>query len=432
VVKSTAASEEIEWSPSIQTILDHPPALFPRQLIFGGTLFFLAFAAWAYFGQIDEVGQAKGQLIPRGDIYKIHPVELGKVTRIAVKEGQRVKAGQLLAELDTQTADGDVSRLRQAIAAEQVQLSQMELLVSRLQLDARSRGEISQADAEAQQAAIAEAKAKAASFQDSLTQLNTDAAAHQTRLDRLKPLVGDGAISQERLFEVEQALRDRQNTITRTQGDLAQTQAEISRLQAGLSQKRAEGGKTQLEVQQQAQQLEVQITQLKAKIAETQNLLATANIKRKQNLLVSPIAGTVSTLNIRNPGEVLQPGQTVAEVAAQNAPLTLRAKLPNHEAGFVKVGMPVQVKLDAYPYQEYGVIPGKVLAISSDAKPNNQTDPIYQVDISLDRNQITAHQQTIQFKTGQAATADIIIRRRRIIDVLFDPIRQLQKGGISL
>lgn len=129
---------------------------------------------------------------------------------------------------------------------------------------------------------------------------------------------------------------------------------------------------------------------------------------------------------------MVQQGQTVAEVAPENAPLVLSASLPTSEAGFIKQGMPVQVKLDAFPYQDFGVVSGKVTSISPDTKKDEQQGAVYKVEVVLDRNYVNANQQTIHFKAGQTASADIIIRRRRIADILLDPIRQLQKGGINL
>jgi HlyD family secretion protein len=265
-------------------------------------------------------------------------------------------------------------------------------------------------------------------------------------MDRLKPLVEAGAIATEQMFAAEQALRDRQRSITESQGELQQAlteserlqaelqqaQRESDRLQAGLLQKQAEGRSTQLEAQQKVQQLEVEMNQLKAKVAETQNLLTSAKAKLNQRFLYAPVDGTISSLNIPNIGEVIQPGQTLAEIAPQDVPLVLSASLPNQEAGFVKRGMPVQVKLEAYPYQDYGMVSGKVTSISPDTKPDERLGAVYQVEVALDRSHITANHQNIQLKAGETATAEIIIRRRRIADLLLDPIRQLQKGGINL
>ena len=85
-----AATNTANWSTSLQTVLDQPPSTLPRQLILGGLAFCVAFGAWATFGRIDEVGHARGQLVPKGEVYKIHPIESGKIARIRVKEGQSV------------------------------------------------------------------------------------------------------------------------------------------------------------------------------------------------------------------------------------------------------------------------------------------------------------------------------------------------------
>jgi hemolysin D len=425
------------WSTSIQSVLDHPPAAFPYQVIWGGILFSVAFGAWAYLGHVDEVGQARGRLVAGGDVFQVHSVELGKVTNLLVKEGQQVTKGQVIAELDGQIDQGEVTRLVQVLAGDRQQLAQMQGLLDRLNSVAVNQVDITTADTQAQAAAIAESEAKGAALRATLQEQQGDAAAYEDRLKRLEPLVAEGVIAQERLFEAEQAWRDRLSAVTRTQGELAQVTAEGDRLRSQLSLKQSQGSNTLLESAQQANQLQVEMTQLRAKITETESLISTAQVKRNQRVLVASVDGIVSTLNVRNPGEVVQPGQTVAEISAENAPLMLRATIPNQEAGFIRVGLPVQVKFDAYPYQEYGIVPGKVAEISADAKPvNTQTgtpgEPIYEVYIELERNQISANQQVIPFKSGQVASADIVIRRRRIIDLLLDPFRKMQRGNISL
>ena len=428
----SAAANSANWSTSVQTLLDQPPATFPLKLILGGIGFCLAFGAWAWLGQIEQVGHAQGRLIPKGQVHKVDPVEPGKVIRVAVKAGQEVRVGQLLVELDSQLAKGEIERLQQSLTANQIQLSQMQGLIERIQLEAKTREATAAADIQAQAAAIAQAKETAATTRELLTQLQADAKAHQARQQRLEPFVREGALSKDFLFEAEQALSDRQRNITQSQGELQEALIETNRLQAGLNQKHAESRTAQLETQQRIQQLQVETTQLKAQLAETKNLLQAARTKLVQNFLYAPIDGYVSSLNIQNAGVVVQPGQTVAEMAPHNAPLVLSASLPNQEAGFVKPGMPVQVKLDAYPYQDYGVVPGKVTSISPDAKLDERLGAVYQLEVALERNYIAANQQKIKFKAGQTATAEVIIRRRRIIDILLDPIKQIQKGGMNL
>ncbi|NEO69145.1 HlyD family efflux transporter periplasmic adaptor subunit [Moorena sp. SIO3H5] len=486
---SLGATNTENWSTALQNLLDQPPSVLPQRLILGGFAFCMVCGLWATFGQIDEVGKATGKLVPKGEVYKIHPIESGKVAKIAVKEGESVTAGQVLVELDTKLGATEVERLEQLINADQIKLIQMQGLIENIRQEAQTRQQIAKADIDAQQAAIAQAQTKVAALREQLIQhqqanvasqdrlerlkqlkattqalleqREDDAFALKERLDNLKPLLASGAISKEQVFQAEhslrasqrvitqtqlqeaasnqdqidqaqQSIRDRNSAITLTQSDLNQTLAEIQRLQAGLTQKQAEVHRTQLETKQKLQQLEIELTQLNAKISENRHLLTSAKARLKQKFLYAPVDGVVSSLNVANIGEVFQPGQTIAEVAPQDAPLVLSASLPNQEAGFIKQGMPVQIKLDAYPYQEYGIIKGKVTSLSADAKTDQQLGSVYEVEVSLNRDYVTENDQMIRFKAGQTAKADIIIRRRRIVDFLLDPIRQLQKGGVNL
>ncbi|NJK48469.1 HlyD family efflux transporter periplasmic adaptor subunit [Candidatus Gracilibacteria bacterium] len=477
------------WSPSVDTLLNQPPASFPTRLIVGGMAFGAVFGAWAWFGTIEEVGQATGRLVPEGQTYKIQPTEVGKVNRVEVREGQAVKAGQILVELDTELAQKEVERLEQMLTAYQGEITQKQILLERIQMEAQTSAASSMAEQLAQRSAIALAREKAATTrqllmqqrseavayqarkarlaplastaEERLDQLQIELKAHQKRLNRLKPLLEEGAVPQDYIFQAEQALRETQQRITQTQmqditsvneqlfqseqslrdlatnitqnqGELTSAYKEAEQLQAQLSQKQADALRIQLEAQQRIEQLELDIAQTKAKIADTQTSLLAAKTRVRNNYLKAPVDGIVLSLNLQNSGEVLQAGQTVAEIAPHGVPLVLAAVLPNSEAGFVKTGMPVHVKLDAYPYQDFGTISGKVANLSADTKPDEKLGQVFRVEVQLDKDYVTDKQRKIQFRAGQTATADIIIRRRRIADLLLDPIRQIQKDGINL
>lgn len=534
------------WSTTLQTVLDRPPVSLPQQMLLGSTVFSLAFVAWATFGTIEEVGRAQGRLVPKGETYKIHSTDAGKIVKLAIQEGQSVKAGQLLAELDPQIASTEVERLEKLLSASQMQLMQTQNLWERTRLEVQANQAIAAAEQQGAEAAIARARAtvnttelqieqlqadvssqearrqrleplqkqvqalieqlqldvtsqqtreqrmqsQPRKSQNLLLQLQAQALSNRERVQRIEPLVEEGALSKdvlfqaeqalresesaiiraqlaeetqareqvfeaqqarrdranallrsqlteavqvkERLFEAEQVLRDRQAAIGKHQGELTVQLAEVKRLQAEALQKQALARQTRLEKEQKIQQLAIEIAQLQSKIAETQTLLTSAKTKLKQKSLYAPVDGTVSFLKVSHAGEVVEPGQTLAEIAPHHAPLVLMANLPNQEAGFVKTGMPVQIKFDAYPYQNYGVIAGKIAAISPDAKPNEKFGPSYRVEIELDRDFVTANRQQWKLKAGQTASAEIVVRQRRVAEILLDPLKQLQKGGMTL
>ena len=428
----TPKRQPASWSNSLQTVLDQPPSSLPRTLLFSGLAFCFVLSTWAWLGQVHKVSHAQGRLVPKGEVYKIQPVTQSEIAKIEVKEGQTVKAGQIVATLDDRLAGADVERLTQSLGGDRLQLAQTEGLMDRTRLEAEVRQAIAAAEVQSQVAALAQTQVKVSTSQKILPLLQATSADYQARLQKLQPLVSAGALPEDRLFEIQQTLHQRQQEITQNQGDIEQALTEGDQIRAGLAEKQAEGKKSALEAQQQLQQLQIEAGQLRAKIAGTQAELRAAQTRLKQMFLYAPVAGTVTSLKVHNSGEVTQPGQTIAEIAPASAPLVLSALLPSREAGLVRKGMTVQIKLDAFPYQDYGIISGKVNSISPDAENNEQMGAVYKVEIALDRHSVMHEQQMIPFKAGQTATAEIIVKQQRIIDVLLEPIRQLQKGGISL
>ena len=423
---SQVSDPSISWSPSLQTVLDQPPANLPIRFALGGTLFCLLFGAWAWLGHVDEVARASGKLVPKGGVYQVHPVTSGKVIRVFVKEGQIVKRGDVLMELDAELAHQDVQRLEQLLQSSKLELVQTQALLRQAQSEMETRSLIAKNGLQMQEVAISQAQNNIVNHRILLDQFQVDASAQQDRLKRLQPLMRQGAISEENIFVVEQQLRDRQRSITEKQNSLQQNLAEADRLKIELDQKQAELHQSQIESQQQIQQLSVKITELQATVTETQILLESARTKLNQHRLHSSVDGVVAALNIRRPGVYVQPDQSLIEIAPQDKPLVLSAFLPSAEAGFVKTGMSVHIKLDAYPYQDYGMFPGTITSISPDSKTDEKLGQVYRVEVALNRSSVNAKGQTIPLKAGQTGLAEIVTRQRRIADVLLDPLKKMQ------
>ena len=477
------------WSPAMQSLLEEPSSNLPLRLIFGSMAFFVSFTIWAWFGQVEKIGQAQGKLIPKGETYKIESLNSAKVSQIAIEEGEKVKAGQIIAQLDSEQEKIEVARLTEMLLAHQLELNQKIQLLEKAEVERKTQNSIARAEIQTQESAIASAQEQAKVIsrllaqqkleseaytarqkqvkslteleREKLAQINSELSEHQKRVERLKPLLEQGAISQEsffqatqaqrqaqqqlidsklqnisnineQIFQSEQSLREMATRTIQSLGELVSTRKEIKRLQAELAHKKAERLRSQLETEQKIQQLELEINQTNTKIAETRNQLASARSQLNKKFLRTPVAGTVLSFNVPNTGKVVDVGETIAEIAPQGSPLVLSAMLPDRDAGFIEPEMPAQIKLDAYSYQDYGVISGRVISISTDAKTDEKLGAVYEVKIALDRNYIKDELKKISFKPGQTATADIVIRRRRVMDVLLDPIKQLEQDGIDL
>jgi hemolysin D len=424
-----------EWSSSLQTVLDQPVSALPNYLALGGVIFVSSVLTWAWVGQIDEVASATGKLIPQGEVYQVNPIEAGKIERIAVKEGQVVKKGDVLAELDTELTQKEIERLQSVVAAIRVERVEALAMIDKTRLQAQNRVDMGFSEMQAQQVAIRQNLNTVETNRLMVNQMRDDAAQEEARLARLKPLSDVGAIPRERVFEIESTMRSKARAMTEGEGALTRVLSDTDRLKAEMQQKRSQIEQTKIASQQELQQLQSRLSGLAAKMRETEIVLSVAKTKLQQRYLLAPVDGTILTLNSRNKGEVVQAGQSIAEIAPLGKPLILSTLLPSQDAGFIKVGMKVRIKLDAYPYQDYGVVEGKVLSISADSKiinPQMGRQSAYRVDISLDRQSLRDRGQTIPFRPGQTGSADIVMRNRRIIDTILEPIQKLRKDHLTL
>lgn len=424
--------EKEGWSESIHAVLEQPPARLTSYLVGMGLLFSGAFVTWACVGHIQEVSHGQGKLIPQGESYKIQPVIQGQVESIAVSEGDFIEKGQVLVSLDSDLLEADVSRLSQTLAATEQALSQVRSLIGQTQQESVAYRRMAAANTQAAETVLQQSQLSVSANQVLLTSSSDDISVHQERLDRISALEAEGAVSKEYIFGIEQGVRERQQAMTQNESQLLQSVAQTQKAAAELAQKQAEEQQTILASQQTLKKLEMEAQQLEADIADLSTQLTQAQTKRSQSQVRASTGGIVSALDIDNIGEVVQPGQVLAEIVPVDMPLVLSTVVPNREAGLIEVGMTTQVKMDAFPYQTYGIMPGKVLSISPDAQVEAGLVPGYQVDIALDKDFVMHEQQPVSLQMGQTASAEIVVRRRRIIEIVLDPIRRMQESDLSL
>jgi HlyD family secretion protein len=269
-----------------------------------------------------------------------------------------------------------------------------------------------------------------------------------------------GAIPQIKLVELEKTGEDSERLAEEAKSNIQLTrlrfQEELSRYRAVINQGQSDLKLAQLRLleeknsyqstiqaaeltllksQEDFKNLQTKITSLKSDIAQTQSQITSLKFQLQQRIVRSPINGTIFELPIKKPGSVVQTGQMVALIAPENAVLILKAHMSSQQSGFVKKGMPVKIKFDAFPFQEYGILKGHVTWISPDSKiqeNSQQNVETYAVDIALDHPYLQSGDKHINLKPGQTATAEVIVRQRRIIDFILDPFKKLHSNGLDL
>jgi multidrug efflux pump subunit AcrA (membrane-fusion protein) len=161
-----------------------------------------------------------------------------------------------------------------------------------------------------------------------------------------------------------------------------------------------------------------------SRIARLQSEISAIELGLRQTTITSPAAGIVTSLEVRGGGEVLQAGQAVANVAPADAPLIVETHVSNKDIAFVEPGLAAKLKLDAFPYQDYGTLDGTVSEVAPDAQTDKEGGSFYKVLIKPQRTDIVAKGKAVPLRAGLALSASIIIERKSVLSLLFEPFRK--------
>jgi hemolysin D len=235
-----------------------------------------------------------------------------------------------------------------------------------------------------------------------------------------------------------------QSVIARNQADIAQAKLRITEQQRG-SQSLAKGGNIAiLKTEQQFKEVQSQIATLQSEIererAQGRSLLA----QLKKYTIQADLDGTIFELPIAREGSVVQPKQLLAEIAPSKGDLIFKGEILANQSESLRssldksqpasaVQKDVKLKFDEFPFESYDVVPGKLAWIAPTSKlsqgATGSTIASYDIEVQLGRSCIKHEQSCLPFKSGQPATAEIVIRNRRIIDFILDPFRKLNNGS---
>jgi len=399
-----------EWLGTLQLSQPLPLAWITAGVV-ASVLALGLFLAW---GQGSRRVQVSGVLIPAGGLVRIVPPQVARVQRLAVQEGQPVRAGQLLMTL----AVGD-PRLA---GAPQGQLQQT--------FDARLQ---SLADTEQQTRRVAEAQ------QQSLAQRIE---ALQRELQHLAQQV---QFHQQRLALAEQAQARLESLAGQQFVSTAQVQAkqeEVMGLRAdgaALLRQRASLARDLADLQAQARELPAQTAQQLQALArqrdEIREIATRADPAAADRVLpvTAPMAGTVTAI-YAGAGQAVSDEFAMASLWPAGAPLQAHLYAPSSALGFVRPGQPVRLRLQAFPYQKYGWLDGTVrqvaqapaqateLATLPLARSGGTSQPLYRIVVTLSAQAMRAGGQAQPLQPGMQLDADIQLERRRLIEWVLEPL----------
>ena len=483
---SPVRGRDREFLPAALEILETPPAPLPIALMLTICAFFAAALAWSFIGRLDVHAVAPGKIETVSRAKVIQPFDSGKIAAINVANGQHVKAGDVLLELDPADAAADadsasdaryeglaeVARRRYAIGVAQ------DLVIKENAPDLAKGFERAAIDL-----AMVEAEGKVAfhpdiadtirlrqrsvlladlnQLADQLVALDKQIAQKQAtsqRLDmsiafqnQLMITLGDRVKTRQDAIDLKVGtkinLYDAKEELQKSQSQLASDQGQLIETEAALNELRSEKFKA---LSQFIADNENKSVEAARKSDDAKQALAKANAKLGRTKLFAPIDGVAQQLNVTTIGQVVTTGQQLLMIAPNEGPLQVEALVANLDIGFVKIGQDAVIKVDAFPFTRFGALTGKVVRIAqqavdeSEAKralanvtaPANSMSPqtsapgqpesfVFPVTIELSQTSMKIDMVEMPLNPGMTVTAEIKTDSRRVIDYLLSPLARV-------
>ncbi|WP_414566876.1 HlyD family efflux transporter periplasmic adaptor subunit [Nostoc sp. CCY 9925] len=436
--------------------------------------------AWAYFAKIEQVVPATGQLKPEGTVKEVQAPVSGVVKALYVKDGQEVKQGDLLLTFDSIASVAELNSLnkirvaltkenqiyrrllgastattsellflrgnlpsettfllksRAALVAEndllRTQLrnsgqdyalgidEQQRLQVAKQELDSRSN---------AARLEVEKTKKQLTQTQVKLEDSKSSLAIQQRILDKLKILSEEGGISQLQYLNQQQEVQNRTAEVAQLGEELKRLQFDIEKGQQEVSNTVAVTDKNVLDKigdnKKRIADIDSQFMKVvldnEQRLADVNSKISQSELNVKYQELRAPVSGTVFDLQAKNPGFVANPTTKLMQIVP-NEKYIAEVFITNKDIGFVRKGMKVDVRIDSFPYSEFGDIKGEVAGIGSDALEPDQIHQFYRypAKISLDKQSLVIKGKSVTLQSGMSISANIKVREERSVLSLF-------------
>jgi hemolysin D len=455
--------DEREFLPAALEILETPPSPAGRTVVFVLALIVATAIGWAWFGRVDITAVASGKVVSQLRTKLVQPFETSTVNAILVSQGQKVRAGDPLIELDPTAALAERDRANRDLSAAELDRVRLETFLDKTTKDILTQvsslsisfdeNELRRAQAQLD-AQNAERLSKLATIDEERIQRGAEREALQrtlTKVEKGLPFIAERADIRAKVTAMGYASliadSESQQLLVEAKSEMEIDQAKIASLDAaieGLDQKAAA---TEAEITSTAF---TELNRAQERVRAASEALAKASHRVELQTLRSPIDGTVQQLHVTSIGAVVTPGQQLLSVVPNEGPVEVEAVLENRDAGFVSAGQRVEIKVDAFPFTRYGLIRGIIKSVDRDAEaqPAGQgaqgseraADGIanleasdrlrYVVHIALAGDGLTVDGRPAVLLPGMSVKAEVLTGRRRIVDFLLAPLAEHIHDGL--
>jgi hemolysin D len=402
---------------------------------------------WATLGHIDIVATAQGKIVPNDRVKTIQPMETATVRAIYVGDGQAVKAGEVLIELDATTADADTDSIAGDLRITELLAARYSAFLQSLNILQQGKSQSPQlqapTDATAAQADN-EQRHLDGEWQELLSKLARLAAdkisreaelrAIQATVEKLQhtaPIARQLAEDYQRLqtqkFVASHDYLQREQARIEQEGELATQRQKLQALRASIQE--ADKQKTELLASTKRSALD-RLHDSEQKIAGYQQAMIKARQRSQLLKLTAPVDGGVQQLAVHTVGGVVTPAQPLMIIVPADQALEIEAFIENKDIGFVNPGQEAEIKIETFPYTKYGALHGEMLQVSTDAINDEKRGLIYAAKVKLPRTTMPVENKIVNLSPGMAVTVEIKTGQRRVIEYFLSPL--IEHVGESL
>lgn len=429
---------EAEFLPAALALRDTPVHPAPRATMWLILVFALLTLCWALLGHVDVVATASGKIVPDSQVKVIQPLEVGTVRAIHVRDGQRVRSGDRLIELDPTETAADVERVRQDVMSMRLEIARnlgllraqeeggvllgeafAELPLESGRLRAEHRllegrfgaylSRLAQMDAE-----IAARAAEYRSIAAQVAKLKETLPIVQARVDDYRSLLDKKFVSKHGFLEVEQTRIEMQRDLLAQQERLAQIAASRTEAEKQRMYFVAESRRDWLDRLQEAEQ----------RVASFEQELLKAENRGRMMILTAPVDGVVQQLAMHTIGGVVTQAQPLMVIVPGENPLEVEAMLPNKDVGFVHAGQAVEAKVETFSFTKYGTLSGQITHVSPDAIQDENLGLVFAIRVRLDSDVMNVDGRSVRLSPGMAVTIEVKTGSRRLIECFLGPLIQ--------
>ena len=391
---------------------------------------------WAYFGKVDIVATAAGKIVASGHTKTIQALESSRVQTILVHEGDSVKKGQLLIELDATIAAADTQRYEHDLLAAQLQTLRAKAILAALNTNLapviqrelhipfekwqEAQNQVSglfqeyQARSNRIHSDIEKHRAELNTTEEIIRKIQHTLPYAQKRAQDFKDLSDNNFVSHHAWMEKDQIRLEQEADLAMQRSRSQEISAALKETQAQLQSLTAELRRQMLDAISEGTQKFAILQQELIKTTSRQNLMQ----------LTAPIDGTVQQLAVSTVGGVVTPAQPLMIIVPDNHPIEIEALLENKDIGFVKKNQDAEIKIETFPYTRYGTIKGKVAHISQDAINDEKRGLTYLAHIQPERNKIQIDEKSVALSPGMVVSVEIKTGNRRVIEYFLNPLMQ--------